>query len=139
MRNYVTYVLSQFRERGATEVTLRQMGREIDKIVTVAEIIKYRVKGLYQINKIGSQLIEDSYEPTEEGQEEGLNVKRNVTFFTITLTKTQPQKGVVYQEPIDESLVDESQPIPRENFRTNDVQEGGYHQQRERRELRPRN
>lgn len=47
MRNYVTYVLSQFRERGATEVTLRQMGRQIDKIVTIAEIIKYRVKGLY--------------------------------------------------------------------------------------------
>ena len=45
--NYVKYVLSQFRERNATEVTLRSMGETMDKIVSVAEIIKYRVKGLY--------------------------------------------------------------------------------------------
>ena len=54
LRNYVTYVLSQFRERGATEVTLRSMGETMDKIVSVAEIVKYRVKDLYQYNDIGS-------------------------------------------------------------------------------------
>jgi DNA-binding protein Alba len=54
LRNYVTYVLSQFRERNATEVTLRSMGETMDKIVSVAEIVKYRVKGLYQLNHIGS-------------------------------------------------------------------------------------
>ena len=38
--NYVKYVLSQSRERNATEVTLRSMGETMDKIVSVAEIIK---------------------------------------------------------------------------------------------------
>ena len=52
--NYARYVLSAFRERNATEVTLRQMGRNVDTIVSVAEIVKYRVKGLYQVNKIGT-------------------------------------------------------------------------------------
>ena len=47
LRNYVTYVLSQFRERNAVEVTLRSMGNTMDKIISVAEIVKYRVKGLY--------------------------------------------------------------------------------------------
>ena len=113
LRNYVTYVLSQFRERGATEVTLRAMGNTMDKIVSIAEIVKYRVKGLYQINNIGTQVFEDVFEPLEEGLDT-LTFKRVVNFFTITLTKTEPKvKGYGFQEPIDESLVDESQPIPR--------------------------
>jgi DNA-binding protein Alba len=89
LRNYVTYVLSQFRERGATEVTLRSMGETMDKIVSVAEIVKYRVKGLYQINNIGSQVFEDVFEPLEEGLDT-LIFKRTVQYFTITLTKNAP-------------------------------------------------
>ena len=42
MSNYAKYVLSQFRERHATSVTLRQMGKNVDTIVSVAEIVKYR-------------------------------------------------------------------------------------------------
>jgi DNA-binding protein len=45
--NYARYVLSAFKERKATEVTLKQMGRNVDTIVSVAEIVKYRVKGLH--------------------------------------------------------------------------------------------
>jgi DNA-binding protein Alba len=89
LRNYVTYVLSQFRERAATEVTLRSMGETMDKIVSVAEIVKYRVKGLYQINHIGSQTFEDVFEPLEEGLDV-LKFKRTVQYFTITLTKNAP-------------------------------------------------
>ena len=54
LNSYAKYVLSQFRERGATEVTLRQMGKSVDTIVSVAEIVKFRVKGLHQINNIGT-------------------------------------------------------------------------------------
>ena len=54
MSNYVKYILSQFQEKGAEEVTIRSMGDAITKIVTIAEIIKYRVKGLHQINNIGT-------------------------------------------------------------------------------------
>lgn len=45
LRNYVTYVLSQFRERGATEVTLRAMGNTMDKIVSIAENRQVQSKG----------------------------------------------------------------------------------------------
>lgn len=47
MNNYVKYVLSQFQEKGAEEVTIKSMGDAITKITTIAEIIKYRVKGLH--------------------------------------------------------------------------------------------
>jgi DNA-binding protein Alba len=89
LRNYCAYVLSQFRERGATEITLRAMGNTMDKIVSIAEIVKYRVKGLYQINDIGTQKFEDVFEPLEEGLDT-LRFERSVNFFTIKLTKTEP-------------------------------------------------
>ena len=125
MSNYAKYVLSAFRERGATEVTLRQMGRDVDTIVSVAEIIKYRVKGLYQINNIGTQTFEDVWEPLEEGLDT-LTFKRTVSFFTITLTKVEPkEKGFGFQNPIDESLVDESEPVPRGPSNNNREREPG--------------
>jgi len=113
LRNYVTYVLSQFRERNATEVTLRSMGETMDKIVSVAEIVRYRVKGLYQINNIGSQTFEDVYEPLEEGLDV-LRFKRTVQFFTITLTKNEPKERTYgFQVPIPEGDVDETLDAPR--------------------------
>ncbi len=132
--NYAKYVLSQFRERGATEVTLRQMGRNLDTIVSVAEIVKYRVKGLYQINNIGTQVFEDVFEPLEEGLDT-LRFKRTVSFFTITLTKNEPkEKGVGYQEPIPENLVDESLAVPRapqrEGGRSGEGRRGGDNRRR---------
>ena len=125
LRNYVTYVLSQFRERGATEVTLRSMGETMDKIVSVAEIVKYRVKGLYQINNIGSQTFEDVFEPLYEGLDT-LVFKRTVQFFTITLTKIAPQdKTYGFQEPIPEDQVDERAEAPRGQGGETRRREGG--------------
>jgi len=76
LSNYVEYVLRQFKEQGVTEIILKGVGETMGKIISVAEIVKYRVKGLYQINKIGSQT--NRFEKT-------------VTFYTITLTKTPPK------------------------------------------------
>ena len=88
------------------------MGKQLGTIVSVAEIVKYRVKGLYQVNRIETQVFEEVYEPLEEGLDT-LRFKRVEYFFTITLSKNEPkEKGVGYQEPIDEKLVDESQPVP---------------------------
>lgn len=113
MSNYAKYVLSQFTERGATSVTLRQMGKNVDTIVSVAEIVKYRVKGLYQVNHIGTQVFEDVFEPLEEGLDT-LRFKRYVSYVTITLSKDEPkEKGYGFQRPIDESLVNENEQLPR--------------------------
>lgn len=134
LRNYVTYVLSQFRERNATEVTLRSMGNTMDKIISVAEIVKYRVKGLYQINSIGTQIFEDVFEPLEEGLDT-LRFKRAVQYFTITLTKNEPkEKGVGFQLPIPESEVNENEPAPRFGGQRREGGRGGRREGGERRE-----
>lgn len=86
LSNYVKYVITQFREKEAKDVTLRSMGDAISKIITIAEIVKYRVMGLYQINNIGTQEFEDVYEPIEEGLDR-LVFSRKVTSLTITLSK----------------------------------------------------
>ena len=55
--------------------------------VKLAELIKHRVKRLYQNNKISNISIVDEYEPLEEGLD-NLKFERNVTMLTITLSKT---------------------------------------------------
>jgi hypothetical protein len=40
---------------------------EMEKIIQIAETIKYRVKGLHQVNNIGTIEIIERYEPLEEG------------------------------------------------------------------------
>jgi ribonuclease P/MRP protein subunit RPP25 len=86
MTNYVKYIISQFKDKNANEVTIKSMGDAISKITTIAEIIKYRVKGLHQVNNIGTQEFEDIYEPIEEGLDK-LIFSRKVTSLTILLTK----------------------------------------------------
>jgi DNA-binding protein Alba len=95
MSNYVKYILSQFNEKGTQEVTLKSMGDAISKIATIAEIIKYRVKGLHQMNEIGTQEFEDIYEPMEEGLDR-LVFKRKVTSLSIVLSKNAPKDMTHY-------------------------------------------
>jgi hypothetical protein len=65
------------------------------------------------VNKIGTQVFEDVFEPLEEGLDT-LKFKRTVSYFTIILSTVEPQdKGIGYQKPIDEALVDENEPLPR--------------------------
>jgi len=95
MNNYVKYILTQFNEKGANEIIIKSIGDAMYKVATIAEIIKYRVKGLHQINQIGTQEFEDIYEPKEEGLDR-LVFKRNVTSFTIILTKNAPSDKKYY-------------------------------------------
>ncbi len=72
-------------------------------VVILAEIVKHREKGLYQINKIGSHTFEEVYEPKEEGLDT-LRFKKTIQFLAITLTKIEPEvKTYGFQLPIDES------------------------------------
>ena len=66
------------------------MGPIVTKLLTIAEIIKYRVNGLYQINEIGSEIIEDVYEPLEEGLDT-LIFKRIIPTFKVTLKIEEPE------------------------------------------------
>ena len=54
--------------------------------VKLAELIKHRVKGIYQTNEVDNIAIVDEYEPLEEGLDH-LKFERVVTMLTITLSK----------------------------------------------------
>ena len=45
--NYVRYVITQFNECGAKKVSIIAMGEAIYKIITIAELVRYRVKDLH--------------------------------------------------------------------------------------------
>ena len=45
--NYVRYILSLFKEKNAQEVVIKSMGDAITKIISIAEIIKHRIKGIH--------------------------------------------------------------------------------------------
>jgi len=105
-RNFISYATSLFKEKGATEVVLKAMGRAISKTVTIAEIIKRRIPGLHQITVIDSTDITDIWEPKEEGLDR-LETTRHVSSITITLST----------EPLDTSAPGYQAPIPAEQVK----------------------
>lgn len=81
------------------------MSNAVESAVKLAELIKHRIKGLHQQNKISHITIVDEYEPLEEGLDH-LRFTRIVTMLEIVLSKNPINiHDVGYQEPIDESEV----------------------------------
>ncbi|KAJ4716986.1 ribonuclease P protein subunit p25-like protein [Melia azedarach] len=67
LRNYISYAISLFQEKGASEIVLKATGRAINKTVMIAELLKRRIAGLHQNTSTGSIDITDLWEPLEEG------------------------------------------------------------------------
>ncbi|KAE8692618.1 Late embryoproteinsis abundant hydroxyproline-rich glycoprotein family isoform 1 [Hibiscus syriacus] len=67
MRNYISYAITLFQEKGDNEIVLKSTGRVINKTVMIAELIKSRIAGLHQNTSTGSLDITDTWEPLEEG------------------------------------------------------------------------
>lgn len=111
VRNYITYATSLLTEKGHVAVTLKGMGRAINKTVTVAEIIKRRIPNLHQLTEIGSVNITDTWEPLEEGLNT-LETTRHVSVISITLSTVE----------LDTSKPGYQQPLPEEQVRP--LQEG---------------
>ena len=105
-RQFIDQVLEIFNDQKKDEVILSSLGEAITKSVTIAEIVKHRVPGLHQVNEISTIVIDDEYEPIEEGLT-AMTLKRKLTCLQIHLTKTKPKDTNVagYQEPIPESEV----------------------------------
>jgi len=96
-------------EGGDDTVVIKGVSNAVQSAVDLAELIKHRVKGLHQINKISNITIVDEYEPLIEGLDH-LKFSRIVTMLQITLSKnvTSADKNEIgYQEPIPESEVQE--------------------------------
>jgi DNA-binding protein len=75
---------------GTNSVVIKGVSKAMETAVTLAELIKHRVKGLFQVNTIENIEISDEYEPLEEGLDH-LIFKRNSTMLTITLNREQPE------------------------------------------------
>lgn len=119
---YVAYAAKLFQEKELAGFTLKATGQALGTAVVVAEVIKRRFKGLHQITTLGSTVVEDEWEPLEEGLD-AVTSKRNVSFIEIELsTKSLDAENKGYQEPIDESLVTEYKENPREGL---EDEEGG--------------
>eukprot|EP00258_Populus_trichocarpa_P034018 XP_024450037.1 ribonuclease P protein subunit p25-like protein isoform X2 [Populus trichocarpa] len=100
MRNYITYATTLFQEKGSDEISLKAMGRAINKTVMIAELIKRRIAGLHQNTSIGSTDITDTWEPLEEGLLP-LETTRHVSVITVTLSKKElDTSSTGYQSPI---------------------------------------
>ena len=93
------------------------MGEAIYKIHTIAEIVKYRVPGLHQINEISSKKFHDEYLPLEQGLDK-LVFTRVVACFSITLfigdqlEEFIDKTHVGYQEMIPQYLVNPQLTLP---------------------------
>jgi len=88
-------------------IVIKGVSNAVESAVKLAELIKHRIKGLHQLNKISHITIVDEYEPLEEGLDH-LKFTRIVTMLEITLGKeAHNTDDVGYQPPIDESEVQE--------------------------------
>lgn len=88
-------------------IIIKGVSNAVESAVKLAELIKHRIKGLHQLNKISHITIVDEYEPLEEGLDH-LKFTRIVTMLEITLSKEASNTSDIgYQPPIDESEVQE--------------------------------
>ena len=124
-RVFIDQVLEEFNTKNADKVTLSSLGEAITKSVTIAEIVKHRVAGLHQVNEISTIVIDDEYEPLEEGLEK-MTVSRKLTCLQIVLSKTAPSDKTVpgYQEPIPASEVN-PEAGPEDDGRRQNARRGG--------------
>lgn len=72
-------------------IFLRAIEGAIPKAIIIAEVVRRRVAGLYQINTIGSAEISEVYRPLEEGLVE-VKITKKLSNLIIKLTKTPSEK-----------------------------------------------
>lgn len=109
-RNYITNGHAILTEKGHTSLTLRAMGKAINRTVAIAEILKRRVPGLHQITTISSTELTDVWEPNEEGLDRIETVRRASTIAIVLSTEPLDTSAVGYQAPLPEAEVTAMQP-----------------------------
>ena len=100
-RNYISYAIGLFEQEDNDSITLKAMGRAINKCVTITEILKRKMP-LHQITKLSSEEIIDVFEPLEEGLDV-VESKRYVSCMVVTLSKTgknMDTSDIGYQAPL---------------------------------------
>lgn len=67
--NYVSYASGLLEDESKGCVQIVGRGRAINKVVTVAEVIRRKIGGVHQLTALSSVTVTDRYEPIEEGLE----------------------------------------------------------------------
>lgn len=97
---YVYHTLEKDEEHYQS-VVLKAAGRAISRLVPLAELIKRRIKGLYQDSRISSMTV------TDTGRN-GEPIERRIVMLEVTLSKEPLDSGASgYQDPIDQDKVEE--------------------------------
>eukprot|EP00347_Sterkiella_histriomuscorum_P019751 403340429 len=105
VRNYVRFAIKQFLKENKDTITFRAMGEAVSKMTTIVEIVRHRVKGIYVVTLITSNIMEDVYEPLEEGLDRLVFTKR-VVELQMTMTTKKPE-GIEIQGSISEPIPDD--------------------------------
>lgn len=104
---YVGYALHMLEKSQNESIVIKATGNAIPKAVNVVEILKRRVEGLHQINRVRNVEVEDTYEPLEEGLDTVI-VKRYLSLIEVTLAKKLEygqNREPGYQEPLPETEI----------------------------------
>jgi hypothetical protein len=80
------YELLNGPEGQSENVIIKGVSNAVESAVKLAELIKHRIKGLHQLNKVSHITIVDEYEPLEEGLDH-LKFTRMVAMLEIVLSK----------------------------------------------------
>jgi Na+/phosphate symporter len=84
---YLKRAVEVLQSKEGDSIVIKGVSNAMESVVKLAELIKHRVKKLYQVSKIQGLDIVDEYEPLEEGLDH-LKFKRTVTMLVVTLSKT---------------------------------------------------
>jgi DNA-binding protein len=111
---YIAYAGYLFNEKKYDRIVLKASGLAMPFAVTTAEILRRRIKGLAQINKISSNEVVDEYLPLEEGLDV-VKSTRHLVVLEITLTReAQHEKPEgFYQAPLSDEEVTGFESRPR--------------------------
>ena len=137
------YIYNVFTKEKTEVVKIRSYGAGLSMAVKLAEVVKTKVKGLHQINRISNVEIEDIYIPLEEGLDE-VKITKQISVLEIELTKKK-EEGIEshhgYQEPLgDDKIEPFEKRRPRRNRRKrmNDQDNNGEENERPERKRRNR-
>nr|KAJ0209540.1 hypothetical protein LSAT_V11C400186630 [Lactuca sativa] len=101
--NYITYAITLVQEKGADEISLKAMGRAINKTVMIAKLIKDCWSSSNYIYWFCRYNI---YVGTTRRRLSPLETTRHVSVITITLSRKElDTSSIGYQQPIPADLV----------------------------------
>eukprot|EP00756_Hemistasia_phaeocysticola_P057489 Hpha_TRINITY_DN34095_c0_g1::TRINITY_DN34095_c0_g1_i1::g.30582::m.30582 len=118
-KNYIAEAIDLL-EGDCRSIVLKGLGSACGKVVAIAEIIKRRVPGVYQITKVEGETTVETYELKEEHQDCGLESTIQVPHPTpglhICLSLDAMDKGAPgYQDPLPETEVQAEDKARRES------------------------